>query len=251
MRPDCALRSGEEHKGDWQPLISDETFGRVQKLFGRQPKVRKVAAHPDFPLRRFVRCGRCEKPLTGSRSTGRTGRYCYYHCAKCGKVRTSKLLLEQAYIGLLERLQLRNPFQRLFRAIVVDCWTNQRTQTRDLKADIEKRIEALNADLSALEQAFLFKRTIDGATYRSQLQRLRDEITGAQCELSDARFDELEIEGVLSFAEYVLSNLASLWSAANVSDRIRLQETMFPTGLVWDGERFGTALTNGAFSWLG
>jgi hypothetical protein len=97
---------------------------------------------------------------------------------------------------------------------------------------------------------YLFKRTIDNATYRSQLQRLRDEITATQCELSDARFDELEIEGVLGFAEYVIGNLASLWTAAKVEDRYRLQETMFPSGLVWDGERFGTAVTNGAFSWL-
>jgi len=85
---------------------------------------------------------------------------------------------------------------------------------------------------------------------RTQLQRLKDEITVAQCELSDARFDELEIKAVLSFTEYVLGNLTALWTAANVDDLSRLQETLLSTGLVWDDERFGTALTHGAFSWL-
>jgi len=54
-------------------------------------------------------------------------------------------------------------------------------------------------------------------------QVLRDERTAAECELSDARFDELEVEGVLAFSEHVLGNMASLWSAANLSDRVRLQ----------------------------
>lgn len=192
----------------------------------------------------------CTHELTGSHSTGRNGRYPYYHCAKCGRVRTSKPDLERSYLELLERLQLQKPFLKLFRAIVTDSWTNERAQTRNLKNDIESRIEALTADISSLEQAYVFKRTIDATTYGAQLQRLRDEMTAAQCELSDARFDELEVEGVLSFAEYVLSNLSSLWIASNVADRIRLQETLFPTGLAWDGERFGTAVTNGAFSWL-
>lgn len=58
-------------------------------------------------------------------------------------------------------------------------------------------------------------------------------------------------KGVLAFAEHVLSNMASLWSAANSADRLRLQTTVFPTSLVWSADGFGTAVTNPAFSWLG
>src|SRR5688500_8347675 len=79
---------------------------------------------------------------------------------------------------------------------------------------------------------------------------LRDERTAAECELSDARFDELEVEGVLIFAEHVLGNLGSLWLGARPDDRSRLQATVFPTGLASDGSSFGTAITNSAFSWL-
>ena len=123
-------------------------------------------------------------------------------------------------------------------------------QNETARGDVERRISALDASIDRLEQAFVFDRTIDAATYRSQLQRLRDELTAAECELSDARFDELEVEGVLVFAEHVLGNMASLWSGANPADRMRLQTTVFPTGLVWSADGFGTAVTNPAFSWL-
>lgn len=79
---------------------------------------------------------------------------------------------------------------------------------------------------------------------------MRAELTVAELELGDARFDELEIEGVLAFAEYVFGNLVALWTTAEAKDRCRIQEALFPSGLVWDGEQIGTAVTDSAFSWL-
>ena len=245
-----AAKWAEEHQGDWEPLVSDSTFRLVQLLHRSKPASRKLAVHPDFPLRRFVRCAGCEKPLTGSQSKGRTGRYAYYHCPKCNQTRAPKQVLEQAFLSMLERLQPKVEYLRLFRAIVLDCWKSERDHARTLKQDVEKRIGELNARIDRLEQAFLFDRTVDVTTYNAQLQRLRDERTAVECELSDARSDEFEVEGVLTFAEYVLGNLGSLWAEASPDDRSRLQVTVFPTGLAWDGSSFGTAVTNSAFNWL-
>ena len=45
-------------RGDFEPLISEDLFYRVQSvLSGRVPMTTKQQrAHPDFPLRAFVRC---------------------------------------------------------------------------------------------------------------------------------------------------------------------------------------------------
>ena len=47
--------------GDFEPLISEELFYRVQGvLSGRVPSTTpQQRAHPDFPLRAFVRCDSC------------------------------------------------------------------------------------------------------------------------------------------------------------------------------------------------
>jgi DNA invertase Pin-like site-specific DNA recombinase len=71
--PDCGVSA----HGDFEPLIDEATFYRAQAVLdGRVP----VAAprqrnHPDFPLRGFVRCESCGRPLTGSWSKGRNCRY--------------------------------------------------------------------------------------------------------------------------------------------------------------------------------
>jgi hypothetical protein len=50
--------------GDFEPLVSEETFATVQAvLSGRWPDVlNRRRDHPDFPLRRFVRCGKSDTP---------------------------------------------------------------------------------------------------------------------------------------------------------------------------------------------
>src|SRR5215204_3937405 len=69
-------------RGDFEPLISEDLFYRVQAvLSGRVPSTApQQRAHPDFPLRGFVRCESCGRGLTGSWSKGRSEYYAYYHC---------------------------------------------------------------------------------------------------------------------------------------------------------------------------
>ncbi|MEY4636856.1 MAG: hypothetical protein RJA55_2654, partial [Acidobacteriota bacterium] len=91
----------------------------------------------------------------------------------------------------------------------------------------------------------------------------------AELERSDFRSDELDVEGLLTFAEHVLENLSPLWINAGIADRRilprasdlwvqasldhkqRLQQLFFPEGVAYDGKRFNrTAVTIPAFSWL-
>jgi hypothetical protein len=74
-------RQGYEvlERGDFESLISEDLFYRVQAvLSGRLPSTTpQQRAHPDFPLRGFVRCESCGRGLTGSWSKGRSEYYAY------------------------------------------------------------------------------------------------------------------------------------------------------------------------------
>ena len=61
-------RWGLVENGDWDPLVSVETFDRVQAILAGKHGAcgRRKRDREDFPLRRFVRCAQCEKPVTGS-----------------------------------------------------------------------------------------------------------------------------------------------------------------------------------------
>jgi hypothetical protein len=80
---------------------------------------------------------------------------------------------------------------------------------------------------------------------------LRADIALAEMEFGDAKIDELDIEGVLAYAEAALTDASQLWSNASLDQKQRPQSVLFPEGLTFYGEGFGTAVTCLAFSPLG
>ena len=101
---------GEPKLGNFEPLVGEEVFEKVQLFLQGKPisLVPHFRNHPDFPLRGFVKCGKCGKPLTGSWSKGRAKQYPYYRCpdSQCKGVNVRKEKIENEFGLLLEKLQL-------------------------------------------------------------------------------------------------------------------------------------------------
>jgi hypothetical protein len=64
-----------------------------------------------------------------------------------------------------------------------------------------------------------------------QRDKLREELTVAELELSEARVEQFDIDSALAKAISVLNNASALWIDASLEDRLRLQEVLFPQGL--------------------
>nr|ADI23841.1 hypothetical protein [uncultured gamma proteobacterium HF4000_48E10] len=102
-----------------------------------------------------------------------------------------------------------------------------------------------------MEETFIYQKSIDQATYDRQRDKLREETALVEIELHEARLDELDVEGVLGFAEHLLRNVGRAWLEASLDQRQRLQQVLFQEGLRFDGEAFGTAVTCLAFKDFG
>ena len=78
-------------RGDFDPLISEELFYRVQAILsGRVPSTApRKRAHPDFPLRGFVRCESCGRGLTAAGRGDATAHGSKWRFARRGQSRTS------------------------------------------------------------------------------------------------------------------------------------------------------------------
>ncbi len=104
--------------------------------------------------------------------------------------------------------------------------------------------------LERLEEAFIYQRSIDSTTYEQQRDRMREKLALAELELHEARIENVDIEGVLGFAEHLLENAAQMWVDAGLEQRRQLQTAIFPEGLPFSGQGFGTAPTCLAFMQL-
>jgi DNA invertase Pin-like site-specific DNA recombinase len=186
---------GVSRVGDFEPLIGETVFRRVQRgLAGKTPEPKPhVRDREDFPLRRFLSCAKCQRPISGSLSRGRSGRYAYYHCPKCPGIRGRRADVESLFVAHLERFKPDPGYVRLFREIVLDVWRSEQTRARDVEKLRTERVASIQRRLDRLEEAFIYEQSIDHATYDKQRDRLLEELTIANLDLHDARIGVLSM----------------------------------------------------------
>ncbi len=241
-------------KGDFEPLVSQELFERVQLILrsGRRTPVHHLRRNPEFPLKRFVRCAMCGGPLTGDWSRGRSKLYAYYRCwnPSCRAVKPRKEDLEMCFLSALERLSVGDAYARLFRAIVLDAWEARGATAKARRRALKQEAATLRARRDRLEKAFLYDRSIDRETFarqRSQLGELLNRISG---ERREEESNGVDVEAVAEFAEAVLRDPVTRWRRFRTAANLTLQELAFPEGLEFDGSGFRTAATSPIFGVL-
>ena len=244
---------GIRTRGDFPSIVDEATFEAAQRALDRRKHRASIHKRfrPDFPLRHFVRCGKCARPMTASWSTGRKGKYGYYRCpAKNCRNSIPKGTLESAFTALLDRLRPKRSYLRLFKEVVLDTIKRRRQDSTALEAQLRLKEERLSRKRDQLTDAFLYREVIDDATYQEELSRLDQQIEAIRSERHDTELGGLDIEGLLHYAEHVAMNAGTLWRDANLEQRLRLQRFWFPTGVTWSDGAVGTGVTSLFFSEL-
>jgi hypothetical protein len=246
---------GVSTRGDFEPLVSEKVFYRVQAILdGRlaitAPRQRN---DPDFPLRGYVRCEACGRLLTASWSKGRSDYYAYYHCRRrCDHVvNIAKTKLEDMFVDELTQLQPTKGFMRLVKDRVLHAWQDLKADAKQRMVEVERKQEAIQEKLDRLDEAFLYERTIDIERYDRHRDKLREELTLVQMDRHATELEELDVEGILAFAERVLPSASNLWVQSSLNQKQRLQQLFFPEGVRFDGKKLvGTGLTLPVFNYL-
>lgn len=170
--------------------------------------------HPDFPLRRFVRCGACDTPLTGSWSKGRSKHYPYYRCRQSGynAVSIRKEQLEQKFVDLLCTLDAEKDLFDLLAEVVRDVWKKRRSTVKSKNVGELRRLEQLAARKTRLLEAYLYDQSIDEDTYSSENQRLEDEAIAATSKLQPEPVSSKALDESLLFAKSILEDIPGYWN---------------------------------------
>ncbi len=249
---------GIETQGQHEGLVDPATWAQVQlQLTGRPAApgtLQRTKEHPEFPLRGFVRCAACGKPLTASLSRGKMGRrYGYYRCwmKDCGAIQTRAERLEELFGDLLRRVQLAPGMVRLVEAALLDLWQELRRGSVQEAATVKRRMTDLEQKKKRLVRAYIYDQAIDRATYDEELAGLEEALTFTHLELRDAAMEDFDMEASLGYARAIMTKTYQLWEAANPDQKRRLQKLIFPEGVTFDGEALGTPATALLFSRLG
>ena len=176
---DVSLRKGH-HEG----LISFESFQRIQERMSKPSKApARKDINADFPLRGFVMCDDCDKPMTSCWSKGATKHYPYYLCDTkgCASYRKSisRAKIEDGFEGILQALQPTKQLFSIARAMFADVWDMRLAQAQNDQKVVKKQLCAISKQVESL------------------LNRIVDATNASVISAYETRIEKLEREKIL------------------------------------------------------
>lgn len=230
-------RHGFEVEGRHEALVTHDLWLSVRaRLDGRAPAPApaRSAKHQDFPLRGFVYCARCGRPLTAGWSRGRSGaRFAYYWCwsRDCSAGTVRREALDRAFVEALASIELDEVTLELVEAALRDLWEEARAESSNARRRAARELEQLQERRERLVEAYVFEKSIDRPTYDRLLAKLDDEIERADFEHLRARADLGDVAELLAFARPMLTGVSDLWSSSSPDLKRRIQRLAFPEGV--------------------
>lgn len=241
--------------GKHPPLISLATFMKIQERLGlvaKAPYRKDVTA--DFPLRGFVLCAGCNEPMTASWSSGRTGKYPYYHCKakQCewyGKgVRQERL--EGDFGGVLQSLEPSAHTIRVLRTVLEDVWCDKKREHTSLAVDLDRDCKRLDQEIAGFMARLLetSDREIREA-YEEHIKTLRRKREMLNAQAIAVREVDTDYASALGTIMDFISSPYNIWVNGDLEDKRLVLKLAFTHRLPYRrNEGFGTAAKSQPFT---
>ncbi len=212
-----SLRPGH-HEG----IISFEAFEKIQarlKAGGYAPARKDVSA--DFPLRGFVACAGCSKPLTAAWSKGKRKSYPYYLCHNKSCTDYGKSLPRAKVEGQFEDiLKAMTPAENLFQMVKVmvgRAWDQRAAQFETITASLRREIIRIEKEIDGfLGRIVTTQNTSVIAAYENKITMLEREKLLVTEKLEKNRRPAKGKREIFEHAMQFLSNPWKLWASGNI-----------------------------------
>ncbi|WP_109260659.1 recombinase family protein [Hyphobacterium indicum] len=246
-------------KGHHDPLISMETFQKIQdRLNGKPAKVpATLNLNEMMPLRGFVRCRSCGGPLTGGRSKGRNKYYFYYECQArgCSERRKSipKNRIEGDFEALLASMQPRKELFHLLHAMLRDLWDAQAERGAAMVSAVKKELAEIERDIERLVD-----RTLDttSSTLAKRYEQRLSDLEARKLVLIEQQSQigrpQSTFERTSRTAMRFLANPLNLWNSKRIEDKRAVLKLTFSDQISYDRKQgYRTANLSLPFKVLG
>lgn len=227
-------------KGHHEALISFETFQKVQERLvegGYAPSRKDL--NEDFPLRGFVECGDCGKPLTACWSKSSTGkRHPYYMCYAKGCVSARKSIRRDELEGAFEELLMElRPHRNLFElgaTVFREMWNSQKKKSADNAKGLKSEIKKIEKQIDQL-----LDRIVDASTpsvvsaYERKIAKLESDKLLMSEKAAQSTKTPHTFEQMFELALMFLSNPQKLWSSKLIEHKRAVLKLTFSERLAW------------------
>lgn len=231
------------HKGSFEAIVSEELFDSCQvSRKGLSHKAPRMSRNPLFPLRGVI-CKECSSPITGSKSTGNSGKkYPYYHhphqhCSLAQSV--PKENFEQLFVEFLNNITPDHQYEKLFKAVVLDIWQNNYKRFDEDNARVRREIAKLEQER---QKVFDLHRTgiYTDSEFDEQRNFINRMIDEKRLLVHEKAVEEFDMEEALNYCFNFIKQTSKTWLEADFPHKLQFQKLIFKGNIEFDGKKFGT-----------
>jgi hypothetical protein len=220
---------GKPVKCKFDGLISIDLFNKANRgkvyitdqdgeiTIGKKPPpkylVNKGVRNVDFPYKRQVMCPHCEKPLYGSASRGKLGKYyAAYHCNRDHYFRVSKKEFGETITNFVKSIQISTEYIDALMSAVTTEWERRQVELHKDDILIDSRIEALKKQgQAAIDKIKFLSSEIAINHMEKELLRTEAEIAELNAEKDKVKEEEpINMKTVMEYVKYFLEHLEYL-----------------------------------------
>jgi site-specific DNA recombinase len=230
--------------GIHEPLISKELFDKVQNILNNRRSKHHTnhkKVNDNFPLKGFLLCPKCNNPLTGSTSKGRSKYYSYYHCiSPCNgryQIEDTNLWIEDYF----KTITLESPVKKLLEEMIKEALYNER-EKKQLGAKHYEKVKNIEDKLERLQDIY-----IDGDIDKNEYQIAKTRYENIHTELKDKETDALNEKEVLELYKNAINrieNINNQYIKGSIEDKRRIIGSIFPNNFQFENKKVRTADLN-------
>ena len=235
---------GEVIKGLHEPLVSLETFFTVNNIVqkthtrGYETKSEKEYA----PLLGSLRCPVCGHNLTAALSTKMRKKYGkevgYYVCSRKNcKCNVSTKKANSDFENWLKGIELPDAFVEVLEAQLRKAFPILNKSGQDEISAIKTNLSHKESEIEKVEYNLATASTPKiQEICEKQLLKLEAERERIAKELDERSQEILNLDNYIVFGLALKDNMLKLWQLSNLQQKRRIQNLLFPDGLVWSKE---------------
>ena len=233
---------GEPRKGNWEPLVSEKDFIKVQQLLEGNPSgYQHKKDEGRRPLSRLLKCNDCGNYMVGYRVNKKN--LDYYRCLKCRGVslnadttkKSKRVGAHQLFSDLLDGYKYPEQFAQLIKLQLIKMFDHFNVGQSDDKQALELQLTTLEKKKKELTIRHGMGE-VDRETYELTLTHIIDQMQAIYQELNTMPGKISNLEKMLESSLEKLEKLSVLWGSSDLSGRRKIQRIVFPEGVFYDAK---------------
>jgi hypothetical protein len=238
------MLDGKVVKGKWEKLISEKDFLKVQEILeGNNFGYKQDKSNSNRPLSGFIFCSQCGKKMTGYEVKSKHVHY--YKCQFCKGIsinanKTVKSINEGAndlFFDFLSGFSLNSSLKGNFKEILSETFKNMQ---QELFSDVpfyKKELQKCENELKLIIKNKILGLVDDEEIYNELKSDLETKIYEIKDNLAKSKNKISNLDVFINKSFEIAENLHKYWGKADVGLKKKIQELVFPEGVLIDTKK--------------